>query len=152
MNVRGIDHDCVKRPFLASDVTALGRKQEQSNSSLSQIRPDSGSCKALLSPGISLFPIGQDLSEEGAVYELTGRCLDSFDLKQATREGWTIEYNSDVGGSLRGIGRSDMDIWWHVARSAARGSVYHCAALAELTNDERLAIEVHCGPTGIPLL
>ncbi|MFT8482555.1 hypothetical protein [Gluconobacter cerinus] len=76
----------------------------------------------------------------------------SFDLAQANYEGWSIDYNSGTGGRLRGVGRSDLDAWWHVSQAAACGSVYHCAALAELARDERLALEVHCGPTGIPLL
>ncbi|MFT8484169.1 MAG: hypothetical protein ABF689_14375 [Gluconobacter cerinus] len=75
-----------------------------------------------------------------------------FDLAQAGREGWTIDYNCSTGARLRGIGQSDLGAWWHVARAAAHGSTYHCAALAELAPEERLAIEVHCGPTGIPLL
>lgn len=76
----------------------------------------------------------------------------SFDLEQADYEGWSIDYNCGPGGRLRGVGQSDLDAWWYVAQAAARGSVYHCAALAELAGDERLALEVHCGPTGIPLL
>ncbi|WP_234930831.1 hypothetical protein [Gluconobacter japonicus] len=79
-------------------------------------------------------------------------CAGNFDLTQARREGWTIEYIPGLGGRLRGTTQSDLNVWWYVAQAATRGSVYHCAALAELTNDERLAIEVHCGPTGIPLL
>ncbi|WP_225198763.1 hypothetical protein [Gluconobacter oxydans] len=75
-----------------------------------------------------------------------------FDLAQAGHEGWTIEYNYGTGARLRGIGQSDLGAWWHVARAAAHGSRYHCAALAELAHEERLVIEVHCGPTGIPLL
>lgn len=80
------------------------------------------------------------------------RYARKFDLTQAGREGWTIEYSCGTSGRLRGIGQSDLSAWWYVARAAAHGSQYHCTALAELAHDERLAIEVHCGPSGIPLL
>jgi len=77
----------------------------------------------------------------------------SFDMARAESEGWFIEYDCGTGARLRGCGgKSDLDAWWHVAQAAARGSAYHCAALAELAPDERLALEVYCGPTGTPPL
>jgi len=81
-----------------------------------------------------------------------GQQESSFDLAQAGREGWIIEYSCTTSARLRGIGQSDLEAWWHVARAAAHGSPYHCAALAELAPEERLAIEVHCGPIEIPFL
>jgi len=147
MSVGGVAHACVKRPFLALD-----QKEEQSEPSVSQNLTGSVNCRGQLLSGITLVAFGTDFGEEVSAEKVVGPCSRNFDLKQAKCEGWTIKYGPSADGRLCGVGRSDIDAWWYVARSAARGSVYHCAALAELSPDERLAIEVHCGPIGMPVI
>ncbi|MCW2264248.1 hypothetical protein M2305_000195 [Gluconobacter cerinus] len=147
MSVGGIDHTCVKRPFLAP-----GQKEERSGLYVGQNLTSGGNCRVQPLSGITLLAIEQDFSEEVAAHKSVDPCSRSFDLKQATCEGWTIEYSPNAGGRICGVERSDINAWWHVARSAARGSAYHCAALVELSRDERLAIEVHCGPIEIPTM
>ncbi|MCQ9156416.1 hypothetical protein [Acidomonas methanolica] len=75
-----------------------------------------------------------------------------FNAARALNEGWMIEFDRDSRVRLRGVFYSDLEAWWHVAREAARGSEYHQAALRELCEEERFAIEVHCGPLATTIL
>lgn len=75
---------------------------------------------------------------------------DTFDISQALKEGWTIDYNNCLGGRIRGVNYSDLHAWWHVAREVERGSEYHQLALFELSDKERFALELSCGTVSIP--
>ncbi|MBS1104482.1 hypothetical protein JK202_16090 [Gluconobacter sp. Dm-62] len=75
---------------------------------------------------------------------------DMFDVSQALKEGWTVEYDNCQGARIRGIAYSDLQAWWHVAKEVERGSEYHQLALLELSDKERFALELNCGPISTP--
>ncbi|MFT8484242.1 MAG: hypothetical protein ABF689_14760 [Gluconobacter cerinus] len=77
---------------------------------------------------------------------------EKFDNSQARNEGWVIEYNNQSGSRIRGISYSDMQAWWHIAREVKRGSEYHQSALLEISDKERFAMEISCGPLSTPII
>ena len=84
--------------------------------------------------------------------ENTNNCQsrDMFDTSQALKEGWTIEYDHCLGARIRGIAYGDLQAWWIVAKEVEQGSEYHQSALLELSDKERFALELTCGPISTP--